>query len=342
MAGEGWPVSSSYNAVVAKQMQQLDVQVVDAACQWLEVGEPLWLATVLSTYGSSPREPGSMLVARGNGEYVGSLSGGCVEEDFLARIRAGEFSQKVSQLMYGSAATETAVRLPCGGTLSLMLERFDSTSRARRHFRLLRSALAGQTIIRRTVNLDSGEVELEEDICLGKRVEYQNRRVFIRIGAATKLVIAGASSVSEVCASFAKTLGFEVVVCDPCEERLNQFSFAGCTVKQQLPSLYIATPGACHRASAIVALTHDPRIDDLAIVEAVETDAFYIGVMGSRKTSEARAERLQRIAHLTHDQIGRIHMPIGLALGSKTPAEIALAVMADIVRVRKGRERDEL
>ncbi|MBU2886358.1 XdhC family protein [Gilvimarinus agarilyticus] len=323
-------------------MQQLDVQVIDVACQWLEAGEPLWLATVLSTYGSSPREPGSMLVVRGNGDYVGSLSGGCVEEDFLARIRAGEFSQKVTQLIYGSAAPESGVRLPCGGTLSLMLEKFESSSQARRHFRLLRSALAGQSTIRRNVNVDSGEVELEEDICLGKRVEHQGRRIFIRVGAATKLVIAGASSVSEVCANFAKTLGFEVIVCDPCEERLSQFSFTDCKIIQQLPSLYIATPGMCHGASAIVALTHDPRIDDLALVEAVETDAFYIGVMGSRKTSQARAERLQRIAHLTDDQIHRIHMPIGLALGSKTPAEIALAVMADIVRVKRARGRDEL
>jgi xanthine dehydrogenase accessory factor len=98
----------------------------------------------------------------------------------------------------------------------------------------------------------------------------------------------------------------------------------------------------CHRASAVVGLTHDPRIDDLAIMEAIETPSFYIGVMGSHKTSKARANRLQRTGGLSSEQIARIHMPIGLALGSKTPAEIALAIMSDILRVQRGKSRHEL
>ena len=146
---------------------------------------------------------------------------------------------------------------------------------------------------------------------------------------------------SVVCAQFAQALGFEVIVCDPREEAHAGFEVPGVEVRQELPSLFIAADG-CHTATAVVALTHDPRIDDLAMIEAVRTPAFYIGVMGSRRTSAARAERLRRSGGLSEAEIARLQMPIGLALGSKTPAEIALAVMADVVRVYRGRPRDAL
>lgn len=161
------------------------------------------------------------------------------------------------------------------------------------------------------------------------------------MGPVARLVIAGMSPVSEACAAFAHTLGYQVIVCDPREEELSKFQVPGVEVRPVLPSLYLAREG-CHAATAIVALTHDPRIDDLALMEAVNTPAFYIGVMGSLRTSQQRRERLIRSGGMTEGDLARIHMPIGLNLGSKTPAEIALAVMADIVRVRRGRNREEL
>jgi xanthine dehydrogenase accessory factor len=112
-------------------------------------------------------------------------------------------------------------------------------------------------------------------------------------------------------------------------------------IRRQLPSVFIAD-GGCHRDTAVVALTHDPRIDDLAMMEAVRTEAFYIGVMGSQQTSQKRFERLRRIGGLGEAELARIHAPIGLNLGSKTPAEIALAVLADILRIRSGIARDQL
>ena len=149
----------------------------------------------------------------------------------------------------------------------------------------------------------------------------------LRIGPAARLIIAGMSPVSVACAEFARTLGFEVILCDPREEALVGVELPGIEVKAILPSMFISA-GGCHAATAVVALTHDPRIDDLAMMEAVGTSAFYIGVMGSLQTSKLRAERLRRIGRLSDKQIARLHMPIGLSLGSKTPAEIALAVMA--------------
>ena len=183
----------------------------------------------------------------------------------------------------------------------------------------------------------------EVDDGLGPRVVEQIERAFVhlRIGPAARLLIAGMSPVSVACAEFARTLGFEVILCDPREEAFAGVELPGIEIKRVLPSVFISA-GGCHAATAVVALTHDPRIDDLAMMEAVSTSAFYIGVMGSLQTSKLRAERLRRIGWLSDKQIARLHMPIGLALGSKTPAEIALAVMADIIRVQRGRSRDAI
>lgn len=161
------------------------------------------------------------------------------------------------------------------------------------------------------------------------------------IGAALRLLIAGLSPVAEFCAGFAAALGFEVIVCDPRPELTDGFTMAGVELVKLFPATYIAQ-GGCHAATAIVALTHDPRMDDLTLLEAVRTPAFYIGAMGSRRTSEKRMERVQRIGGIGQQDLDRIHAPIGLKLGSKTPAEIALAVMADIVRVSNGVSRDQL
>ena len=167
-----------------------------------------------------------------------------------------------------------------------------------------------------------------------------------RVGPVARLLLAGLSPVAEACAAFAVSLGFEVIICEPREEVLADWDarkapLEGVSLRRELPSRFIAA-GGCHAATAVVALTHDPRIDDLAMIEAVRQPAFYIGVMGSLRTSTARAERLARSGGLSAEEIARIVMPIGLNLGSKTPAEIALAVMADIVRIRRGRARESL
>lgn len=327
-------------------MQHLDLQVTEKALEWLGDGEVIWFCTVLSTFGSSPREPGSMLVARADGQHLGSLSGGCVEEDFLERLCGGAFDQPVQRVRYGArdGVGGARVTLPCGGTLDVLVERMAPDSDSVAHMEVLQATLRGQRVQTRWVNLKTGEKALVEDGGPGPRVveSESSSAVAIRVGPAARLILAGISPVSVICAEYAKTLGYEVIVCDPREEALANVQLEGIRMEPVLPSLFIASPDACHGATAVVALTHDPRIDDLAMIEAVTTPAFYIGVMGSRRTSEARAERLRRSGGLSDEQIARIHMPIGLALGSKTPAEIALAVMADILRVQRGRARDAL
>lgn len=324
-------------------MQHLDLQVIECALEWANRGHRLWLCTVLATFGSSPREPGALLVARQDGEHLGSLSGGCVEENFLERLQRGEFSEPVQLVRYGGqeSKTESHVQLPCGGILEVLVERLEPSAATLTHLEVVHASLLGRRSLIRHVPLDGSEAHLKLAEAPGPTILREEGAIGVRIGPAVRLIIAGISPVSQACASFANILGFEVIVCDPREEECRAFSVPGVEVQAVMPSAFIAS-GGCHAATAVVALTHDPRIDDLAMIEAVYTEAFYIGVMGSRQTSRQREARLRRSGGLSPEQIARITMPIGLGIGSKTPAEIALAVMADIVRVHRGQARDVL
>ncbi|MBW7472420.1 XdhC family protein [Marinobacter sp. M216] len=330
-------------------MQSLDYRVVKQALEWLEDGRTVWLCTVLSTFGSSPREPGSLMVATAEGEHVGSLSGGCVEEDFLARLAAGDYELPAVMVRYGDpedAPANPRIRLPCGGILHVLVERMVANDGNRDHCgQILEAMRSGEKALVRQVRLTDGVRSLENARPTGPRVVVDEREetVCIRVGAISRLILAGYSTVAEACASLAMSLGYQVVLCDPREEvTANAQLPEGIAFEPVLPSMYISAEGACTSSTAVVATTHDPKIDDLAMMAAVKTPATYIGVMGSMKTSRARAERLSRTGGLSQDEINRIRMPIGLRLGSKTPAEIALAIMADIVRVRRGRDLDEL
>lgn len=324
-------------------MHDLDTQVMTQALAWVRDGHPIWFCTVLSTYGSAPRGPGAMLVACSDGQYVGSLSGGCVEEAFLEELVAGDFDRTVTLRRYGDSREESRrLALPCGGVLEVLIEHRAPDAPWLEHLEVLYQARQGQRRLVRRVDVEAGAFQARDDeVAEGACVVRRSATVDIHIGPVLRLLLAGLSPVAEACAHFAQTLGHEVIVCDPRPEAREGFSAQGVTVVLQLPSTFIAA-GGCHAATAVVALTHDPRIDDLAMIEAVRTEAFYIGVMGSRRTSDARATRLLRSGGLSQGDIDRIHMPIGLDLGSRTPAEIALAVMADIVRAYHGRSRNAL
>jgi xanthine dehydrogenase accessory factor len=322
--------------------------VVEQAIEWMANDRTVWLCTVLSTFGSSPREPGSLMVASADGEHLGSLSGGCVEEDFLDRLTQGEYDLPAIIVRYGSPGDgpeNARVRLPCGGILEVLVEQMPVTPENLNHLEQIRNALSGEKALTRYVRLTDGMSWLDDADPNGPRVirEPGTERISIRIGPVARLVLAGYSTVAEACASFAVSLGYQVVLCDPREDVTRNLNLPdGVEFIPSMPSIYIAKNGACTSSTAVVAVTHDPRIDDLAMMAAVKTPASYLGVMGSVRTSRARAERLSRIGGLTEAEIERINMPIGLNLGSKTPSEIALAIMADIVRVRRGRNLVEL
>jgi xanthine dehydrogenase accessory factor len=324
-------------------MKHLDIQVIQKGLEWLEADHPVWLCTVLATFGSAPREPGSMLVALSTGVSCGSLSGGCVEDDFLERLAAGEFDTRNQVVRYGDGGLAPTLSLPCGGVLDVLIEYFPSDELSKAHFQALDRALKGSSLVTRAIKLNSHERSIKKSEINRPRVSQSAQGVEIEVGPAKRLIIAGLSPVAEFCAQFAITLGFEVIICDPRADQIAKAEglFSDVQVLETLPAVFIAG-GGCHAATAVVALTHDPRIDDLTMMESIRTDAFYIGAMGSIKTSLKRKERLARIGQLTDVDMTRIHAPIGLRLGSKTPSEIAIAVMADILRVGNGIERCRL
>ncbi|WP_150731953.1 XdhC family protein [Pseudomonas fluorescens] len=321
-------------------MKQLDLQVINQGLQWLERGYPVWLCTVLGTFGSAPRGPGSMLIARSSGESRGSLSGGCVEEDFIDRLGKGQFKRPNQIVRYGDGGLPPTISLPCGGILDVLVEHFIPNDASLDHLRAIENALEGHAQINRIVDLHSGKFSTGHRDSIGPPIRQVDSKLFIHIGPVKRLIIAGLSPVAEFCIEFGIALGLEVVVCDPRPEELARHKdrWPNARLMEILPAVFIAN-GGCHAATAVVALTHDPRTDDLTLMESIRTQAFYIGAMGSEKTSQKRLERLVRIGGLTEDEVRRISAPIGLNLGSKTPAEIALAVMADIVRVANGVDR---
>ncbi|QCR35695.1 XdhC family protein [Nissabacter sp. SGAir0207] len=314
-------------------MQSLDLSVARQAQAWIG-HQPVWLCTVLATFGSSPRSPGALLAATADGRYSGSLSGGCVEEDFIARLRAGEFRQPSQVVRYGDGGLTPNRALPCGGVLDILIEYLPCNADSAHYLGQLATALAGHGALTKSLRLPGACHALTlSDQPPATGVARDGDLLTLHIAAAPRLIVAGLSPVALYCAGFAVALGFETVVCEPREEELENLAPQlpeGVLLERRFPAKFIEQ-GGCHAQTAVVALTHDPRLDDLTLMEAVQTEAFYIGAMGSMKNSRNRRERLQRIAGLTEQELARVHAPIGLDIGSKTPAEIALAVMADVV-----------
>lgn len=315
-------------------MQHLDITVVSQAISWLKQ-QPVWLCTVLNTYGSSPRSPGALMAATRDGHYCGSLSGGCVEEDFLRRLGEGAYQAASQVIRYGEGGLTPNVALPCGGVLDVLIEHLPAGDASMRYLAQIATALDGHHALVKRLRLPNACSALEvTEFTSATQVVRQGQDITLHIAAAPRLLIAGLSSVALFCAEFAHALGFEVLVCENRPDALDNFANqlpASVTLLQQFPARFIEQ-GGCHANTAVVALTHDPRMDDLTLMEAIHTPAFYIGAMGSQHNSARRRQRLQQIAEFTPQDLERIHAPIGLPLGSKTPAEIALAVMADIVQ----------
>ncbi|SHL05540.1 XdhC family protein [Phytopseudomonas punonensis] len=319
-------------------MKQLDLQVVQQARSWLEQGHAVWLCTVLSTFGSAPRSPGAMLVALPSGASCGSLSGGCVEEDFLERVQSASFAPCNQIVRYGEGGLTPTRALPCGGVLDVLIEYLAPGEAVLQMLRQVEQALGGGELLVREVPLGQGCCRCRPGSMSDVKIQRSAGQVSIRVGAVLRVFLAGWSPVAEFCAGFAVALGYEVIVCDPRAEVIADVAVPGVQALEMLPARFIAEQGA-HCATAILALTHDPRLDDPTLIEAVRTEAFYIGAMGSQRTSGKRLERLARLGGLKPDDVARIHAPIGLQLGSKSPAEIALATMADVLRVANSIER---
>lgn len=317
-------------------MHNLDIQVISSAIRWAEDNE-IWLCTVLSTFGSSPRPPGTMMVLNKSGRYVGSLSGGCIEEDFIRRVNQSQFSLATQVIRYGDGGLTPDQALPCGGILDILIERLPAGGQTVDYLHHLLQALHGAVTLKKKLSLPYPCHSLQPCAWSSSTIaNYTQTEIELTLAAPPRIIIAGLSSVALFCANYALSLGFETLVCEHRDEVRNNFASSldeGVKLLPQFPASYLEK-NHCHANTAIVSLTHDPRIDDLTMMEAVNTDAFYIGAMGSMKNSQGRLERLSRIGDFSAQNLARIHAPIGLNIASKTPAEIAIAVMADIIRCK--------
>jgi xanthine dehydrogenase accessory factor len=317
-------------------MQAVDQEVLQTVRDWLQAGRPSWLATVIETWGSSPRPVGSLFACDRDGHVVGSLSGGCVEDDLLEKLTTGALAQTEPQYFrYGITAEETEkFGLPCGGSLHIMIEPLAPTPETQAHFDAVVEALSHRQRVRRLIDL-ANKTRRVEAAQRFEPLEWdpENQRLRHTCGPRQQLFIIGAGMVSKYLADLALKLDFEVRVCDPRQHLIDDFGIPGVECICDMPDDAIRRC-ASDSDSAIVALTHDPRIDDMGLLEALGTDAFYVGAMGSTRTSSNRRARLQTLG-LGAEALERLHAPIGLPIGSKTPPEIAIAIIAELIAVRQ-------
>jgi len=311
-----------------------DQAIIKKAIEWLQQGAEVALVTVLKTWGSSPRPPGALLIMRRDGSHSGSVSGGCVEEDLVQRYRDHQLSDSFpTRLDYGVNRDEaTRFGLPCGGRLELLVEQLTDIHQLQQ----LLDAFDHQQLVARQVDLQTGKVMLQP----AKADEnFSYRHTYVRqiFGPQWSMLLIGAGHLSEYVSQMALMLDYRVIVCDPREEYAKNWQIKGTELITLMPDdavlKYTKQPH-----SIVVALTHDPKLDDMALLDALISPAFYVGAIGSQRNCEARRLRLKSMG-LTSAQLQRLHAPVGLPIGSHMPAEIAVSIVAEITQQRNDNQQ---
>ncbi len=312
-------------------MDSVDIEVLRTAEGWRKAGRRVALGTIVRTWGSAPRPIGAMVAIRDDGQIVGSVSGGCVEDDLVEKVREKLVAAAKPELVtYGITNAEaTRWGLPCGGTLELVMEPLGEKSGVAD----LLERISGQQLVKRRLDLESGRATLEpgrwQDV-----LEFDGRMLTTVHGPRWRLVLIGAGQLTRYLAEMARMLDYQVIVVDPREEYAAGWDLDGVAIDRGMPDDVVRELNLDGH-SAVVALTHDPKLDDLALMEALKSAAFYVGAIGSKKNNDARRERLKEF-DVSADEIARLRGPVGLYLGSKTPPEIAVAILAEMTAVRHG------
>jgi xanthine dehydrogenase accessory factor len=312
-------------------MDSIDLEVLKTSATWIASGRRCELITVIKTWGSSPRPIGATLAICEDGTVIGSVSGGCIEDDLIARVRDEGISRTTPEIVsYGITADEAhRFGLPCGGTIELSIEPLSERSRIAE----LLERLERHELVQRRVDLRSGEVELSK-AAPGAQLQVSEQAMVTIHGPRWRPLIIGAGQLSRFLAQIATAMDYHVIVCDPREEYRAGWHVDGVQLVHDMPDDTVLAM-QLDRRSAVVALTHDPKLDDLALMEALKSDAFYVGAIGSRKNNSKRRERLLEF-DLTLEQLARLHGPIGLYIGSKTPSEIAISILAEMTAIKNG------
>ncbi|MEO8486533.1 MAG: XdhC family protein [Betaproteobacteria bacterium] len=312
-------------------MDSVDLEVLKRSAEWIDAGRRVLLVTVVKTWGSSPRPEGAMLAVRDDGHVVGSVSGGCIEDDIVDRTRReGLKALRCEAVTYGVSADEARrFGLPCGGTIQLVLEPLTRESGI---LALVREIESGHLVMRR-LDLASGFATLHPAHATDG-LSFDGKTLSTVHGPRYRMLVIGASQLSKYLAQIAVGLDYQVTVCDPREEYTETWDIPGVTLVRTMPDDTVRAMRLDERC-AVVALTHDPKLDDLALMEALKSPAFYVGALGSRANNDKRRARLLEF-DVTPEEIARLHGPIGLFIGSRTPPEIAVSILAEVTAVKNG------
>jgi xanthine dehydrogenase accessory factor len=311
-----------------------DEALVKNLLEWLAQGLSVYLCTVARTWGSSPRPKGSLMIVNNKGQHFGSVSGGCVEEELIQGICNKKFSGPYPESVSYGVDRESAQNrgLPCGGQLDILVEKI-TIAEPFRH--ILDEIQKGHSVERR-VCLNTGEASLHKSRQGQPRFSLDDNNSSLVLGPVWNLILIGSNHLSYVLAQMAVLFDYKITVCDPRQESVDsyqeKFNHLGVNVVTSMPDDYLRTLPAA-KYTAVMTLTHDPKIDDMALLQALEEEYFYVGALGSRKTSKERRIRLGSMG-IASNKLSNLHAPIGLDLGSHTPAEIAVAILAHLVAVR--------
>ncbi|MBK7462108.1 MAG: XdhC family protein [Betaproteobacteria bacterium] len=313
-------------------MDSQDSQVLAAARRWAAAGHRFTLVTVARTWGSAPRPPGAWMVLRDDGQVQGSVSGGCIETDLIDRLLAGDFAATAPFILSYGVTQEEARRygLPCGGTMELVIEPAPDLA----SLQTLAERIAAGELVRRSVVIGQPDASIGPGSA-GDALAWDGRTLTTLHGPAWRLLIVGAGQISTYLAQMAQALDYQVYICDPRSEYAAEWNVPGTTLVPGMPDDAVIALGLDPH-SAVVALTHDPKLDDMVLLEALKSPAFYVGALGSRINNERRRERLLQYFDLSQAEVDRLHGPVGLPIGSRTPPEIAVSILAEMTAVKNG------
>ena len=313
-------------------MNSTDQTILSCLLASLTQGEQPWLVTVVATIGSSPRPVGSLVAFRADGSQVGSVSGGCVEEDLIARLLAGEFNGPQIYLTdYGVSAEDNEKwGLPCGGRLELAIQQLDTKDLdwvTEAHH-----AMSTRQTLRRSVSVESGETQISPTEQFTP-LEKSSDRLIHCFGPRHRLLLVGAGQLAAHLSTLALAMDYEVLLADSREWALDQWQGPEVEKILGLPD-DVVREHAADEHCAVITLSHDPRVDDMALMEALDSACWYVGALGSVRTTEKRLQRLSQLG-LSSDSLTRLHAPVGLSIGSKTTMEIAVSIMAQLTQLRR-------
>lgn len=311
-------------------MQGSQLDVLQGCLKALNEGQKVTLVSVAKTWGTSPRPVGSLLAVTSNGQFYGSVSGGCIEEDLIERLTENP-CDKPQLIMYGETEQQRHhFGLPCGGVLQLIIEPFNDKATVTGLIKQIQGRNAVSRCVElNTLNSQQSKWQSKDEIGLEGNTW---RNVF---GPTWRLLIVGAGETGQFLAQMAQGLGYEVLISDPRPDYRNNWPLPQFSLLEGFPDDIISAMKIDDR-TAIVAVAHDPKVDDMALLSALRSDAFYVGALGSKQNNHNRRERLKQHFGFSPKEVARLHGPVGIYIGSKTPAEIALSILAEITAIKNG------